>query len=92
MVYPKFCTFYNAVAVFFSFFLGGGGCTVAHEDPRIGVESELQLPAYSMATAMPESHVGDLHQSLWQSWILNPLSEATDQTFIIVDASQIHFH
>ena len=32
--------------------------------PRLGVESELQLPAYAIATAMPDlSHVCDLHHS-----------------------------
>ena len=35
------------------------------EVPRLGVESELQLPAYTIATATPDlSHVFDLHHSL----------------------------
>ena len=47
--------------------------------PRLGVESEL--PAYTRATAMPDlSSILDLHCSLWQCWILNPVSEARDQT------------
>ena len=34
------------------------------EVPRLGVESELQLPAYITATAMPDpSCVCDLHHS-----------------------------
>ena len=33
--------------------------------------------AYTTATATPDpSPICDLHQSLWQHWILNPLSEA----------------
>ena len=48
------------------------------EVPRLGVQSELQLPAYTTATAMPDlSLVCDLHHSSWQCWILNPLSKAT---------------
>ena len=58
---------------FFFFFLG------LHlqntEVPRRGVESELQPPAYTTATATPDpSHVCDLHLSSWQRWILNPQS------------------
>ena len=49
------------------------------EVPRLGVEWELHLPAYTTATAVQDlSHVCDLHRSSWQRWILNPLSEARD--------------
>ena len=42
---------------------------------RLGVESELQLLAYTTATATWDpSCICDLHHSLWQSLILNPLS------------------
>ena len=34
----------------------------------------------------------DLHHSSWQRWIINPLSEAKDKTYILMDANQIHFH
>uniref|UniRef100_A0A8D0PQP5 Uncharacterized protein n=1 Tax=Sus scrofa TaxID=9823 RepID=A0A8D0PQP5_PIG len=51
------------------------------EVPRLGVKSELQLPAYATATATQDlSHVCDLHHSSRQRRILNPLSEARDQT------------
>ena len=51
------------------------------EVPRLGVESELQLPAYSTATAGPDlSHICDLHHSSWQPWILSSLSEARNRT------------
>ena len=47
------------------------------EVPRLGVEWELELPAYITATAMADpSYVCDLHRR--QRWILNPLSEARD--------------
>ena len=29
--------------------------------------------------------------SLWQHWILNPLSEARDRTYVLIDASQMCF-
>ena len=55
------------------------------EIPRLGVESELQLPAYTTATAtLDPSHICDLHRSSQQRWILNPLSEARDQTRILM--------
>ena len=49
------------------------------EVPRLGVESELKLLAYAIAT--PDlSQVCDPYRSSWQCQILNPLSEARDQT------------
>ena len=49
------------------------------EAPRLGVELELQLPAYSTTIAMPDlSHVCSLHHSSQQHWIPNPLSKARD--------------
>ena len=49
------------------------------EVPRLRDELELQLLAYSTATAMPElSRVCSLHHSSQELWILNPLSEARD--------------
>ena len=60
------------------------------EVPRLGVKSELQLPASTTATATQDpSCVFDLHHSSRQQWILNPLSRARDQTLIIMDASQV---
>ena len=60
------------------------------EVPRLGVESELQLQAYTTVAATPvPSHICNLHYSSWQCQILNPLSEAGDQTHILMDTSQI---
>ena len=42
--------------------------------PRLGIKLELQLPAYTTATATPDlSHIFDLHHSSQQHQILNPL-------------------
>ena len=47
--------------------------------PGIGVELELWLLACTTATAtLDPSHICDLHHSLWQPQISNPLSEARD--------------
>ena len=63
------------------------------EVPRLGVQSELQLLAYTTATGTRDrSHVCDLHHSSWQHWFLNPLSEAWNQTHILMDTSQVHYH
>ena len=62
------------------------------EVPRVGVESEMQLPAYATATALPAlSCVCDLHHSSWQCQILNPLSVARDRSHNLMVPSQIRF-
>ena len=62
------------------------------EVPRLGVESKLQLPAYTTATAMGDlSSVCNLHHSSQQCWILNPLSKARDRTHILMATSWIRF-
>ena len=53
------------------------------EVPRLGVKSELQLPAYTTAT-QELSQVCDR--------IPDPLSKARDRTRILMDTSQIRFH
>ena len=58
---------------------------------RLGVESELQLPAYVTATAPDPHRICDLRHSSWQHQILNPLSEARDRTRNLKVPSQIHF-
>ena len=61
------------------------------EVPRLGVESELQMPAYTTATpTLDLSHVCDLHHSSQQCQILNPMSEAKDQTQNLMVPSQSH--
>ena len=63
------------------------------ELPRLGVESELQPPAYITATATWNlSHVCNLHHSSWQRQILNTLSEARDWTLIVMNTSQVCYH
>ena len=47
--------------------------------PRLGVELEPQLPAYTTAAVMPDqSQVFGLHCSSQQCRILNPLKGARD--------------
>ena len=60
------------------------------EVSRLGVKSELELPAYTAATATKDlSHIRDLWHSSWQRRIFNPLSKARDGTCVLMDASQI---
>ena len=56
------------------------------EVPRLGVQLELQLPAYTTPIATQ-----DLGHSSWQCQILSPLSEARDQTRNLMVPSRIHF-
>ena len=59
---------------------------------RLGVQLELQLLAYTTATAMRDlSHVYNLYHSSRQCRILDPLSKARDGTHILIDTSWIGF-
>ena len=61
--------------------------------PRLEVELELQLPAYTTAIATWDpSHVCDLYHSSQQCWILNPISKARYQTHILMETSCVHLH
>ena len=61
----NFCCTTGILFFFFFFFLG---LHLWHmEVPRLGVESELQLTAYTTATAMPDlSCIWKLHHRSWQ--------------------------
>ena len=60
------------------------------EVPRLGVQSELQLPAYATATAIQDpSRICDLHHSSQQCRVLNPVSEVRDGTHKLMVPSQI---
>ena len=51
--------------------------------------AQIGAIAYTRATAMPDpSHIYDVHPSSWQRWILNPMSEARDQTHVLMETSQ----
>ena len=61
--------------------------------PWLRVELELQLLAYTTATATWDlSHVCDLHYSSQQCWIPNPLRKARDWTHILMVTSWAHYH
>ena len=62
------------------------------EVPSLGTELELQLPAYTTATATSDpSHVCNLHHSSRQRQMPHPLTEARDGTHILMDTSQFGF-
>ena len=62
------------------------------EIPRLGVESELQLPDYSTATAMAgsEPHLQPTPQ-LMATQILKLLGEARDLTCILMNPRWVHY-
>ena len=75
------CTCFCCCCFIFIYFCFLGPHLRITEVPRLVVEWELQLLAYTIAIAMLEpSHVFNLHHSSWQQRILNPLSEIRDQT------------
>ena len=62
------------------------------EVPRLGVEWELQVPAYTTATAMQDlSLLCGLHHSSRQHQIHNPLIEARDRTRNLLVPRRIRF-
>ena len=63
------------------------------EVPRLGNKSELQLPAYTRAKSTSDpSCVCNIYHSSQQHQILNPMSKARCQTWVLMSTSQIHFH
>ena len=83
----------HASFLIFNFFCFLGRHVEHMEVPSLGVKSELQLPAYTTATAMRDpSHVWNLHHSSRQRQSPDPLSEARDRIGILMDTSWICFH
>ena len=82
--------FFGFCCLFFCFL----GLHLWHmEVPRLGVESELQLPVYTTATATwGLSRICSLRHGSWQHRILNWLSEARDWNCILMDPSRVHDH
>ena len=79
------------IMTFFFFFTFLGSHPWHMEVPRRQLKLELQLPAYITATAMQDpNHICDHHRS-WLRQILNLLSEAGDQTWVLMNPSQLHF-
>ena len=77
---------------FFLFFFFLGPHWRPREVSRLGYKSELQLLAYTTATAMQDpSCIFDLHHSSQQHQILNPLSKARDGTHDFIVPSWICF-
>ena len=88
---PTRCVSHDPLVFYFIHLFIFLGLHLQHmEVPRLGVEWELQLLAYGTATVMPDpSHVCNLHEDLAYD---NSLSEARDQTCILMDISQVHYH
>ena len=86
----SFLSFLPSLSSFLPFFQG---LHPWHMDiPKLGVKSDLELPAYATATAMPDSsRICELHHSSWQCQIFNPLSEARDWTLSHDGNSAFHF-
>ena len=78
------CSVFENCFFFFFFFFLKVACVAGV--PRPGVKSELERQAYITATATPfPSLVCNLHLSVWQCQILNPLTETGDQICILMD-------
>ena len=92
-VYTHIYILHRGIYIYVPFWGGVGGLLhPGHmEVPRLGVESELQLPAYTTTIVTPApNHVCKLYHSLWHHQILNPLRK--DRTRILMDISQVCYH
>ena len=78
----------------FFFFFCFWGLHLRHmEVPRLRVKSELQLLATATAMATWDlSHVYRLHHRSQQRWIVNPLNEARDWTYVLMDTMPVCYH
>ena len=82
----------SEVGLFFFFFCLLGLHLWHMEVPRPGVQLELQLTAYTTATATSDlSGICNLHHSSHQCQILNLLSKARNWTHSLMVPCQIHF-
>ena len=85
---------FQFVFLFLSFFLSFFflcllGLYLQHmEVSRLGVESEMQMLAYTTATATSDPRCIYLHHSSQQCKVLNPLNKARNWTHILMDTSQ----
>ena len=78
----------SLILFFFSLFFKGHTCSIWKLPGW-----ELKLASYTTAVATGDlGGICDLHHSLWQHRILNPLSEARDLTHILMDTSQVCSH
>ena len=85
-------TDYKGFFVCVLFFVFLGLCPWHMEVPRLGVKPELQLPAYTTATAtLDPNHACDLYHNSQQRWILNPLIETWDRTLILMDSRWVRY-
>ena len=78
------------VFFFLVYFFSSGLYPQYMEVPRLGVELELQPPAYTTATAMPDPSV-TCTTSQGKARSFTPLSEARDQTCNLIVLSWICF-
>ena len=56
-----------------------------------GLIGAIATDLHHSHSKLDPSHVFDLPHSSWQQWIVNPLSEATDQTYILMDTSRVRY-
>uniref|UniRef100_A0A8D1BK53 2'-phosphotransferase n=2 Tax=Sus scrofa TaxID=9823 RepID=A0A8D1BK53_PIG len=88
--HPTPVLFFFFFFFFFVFLLFLGPLSWHMEVPRLGVESELEPPAYARATATRDpSRICNLHHSSRQCQIVNPLSKARDRTRNLMVPSRI---
>ena len=89
-----FCVCVSGKGLFFFFFAFLGLHLQHTEVPRLGDQWEQEVhPAYATAQATWDpSLICKLCHSLRQCRILKPLSEAMDQTHILMGISWVHYH
>ena len=93
-VYFPFVGVYKGLwLIFFFFFAFFRAALAAHGSSQARCRIRATAAGlYHSHSMQDQSHVYNLHHSSWQRQIPDPLSKASDQTHILMDTSQIHFH
>ena len=78
------------MVILFSFVFRAALVAYGGSQPRVRIGAVATGLCLSYRKARSELHLQTTPQ-LMARWVLNPLSEAKDQTCVSMDASQIHF-
>ena len=91
---PRLDSFFLSFLLFcFILFLLFRATSAANGSSQARGQLDLQLPAYTTATATRDpSCVCNLDHSSQQCRILDPLSKTRNPTCILTDTSQVHYH
>ena len=87
----RYSKLYIEFYIFFKFYFRATPMAYGSSQARVPVGAVAATLCIATATT-DLNLVCDLHHSSWQCQILNPLSKAREQTHVLMDPSQVHYH